>query len=517
MEVFVRNLPQEATEKQVKQYFRPILAELNINVFHCQKPRNKGYAKITLQDRQLGQHFLDIHGQIKPGYQGFKAVKRQLYHMHRPVNCSLSNHMPDEYVLQSLAREQTENTLAKRRHVPKASGMTSRKMCRIFNFNGINCGAMDYIESDLAFVPYYGQVRTGRLTFGRRLILVDLDASRTAPSGQQMEIPYSSILSLMTWRSTNSYVTFSLAVAPRFFENMPLGETDLINGINHLGLQHLQKKQNVPQRRRTIAIDSSHQGVVATCLCYRFHVDPGDIDHLLALKRLPGFPDIVPWDMAVLERTPFRAQMTQLNTALNASRYQMYPFELKFQLQRLAQNGYLPPYKVLELMKMMQRTFQNADNSCLADAVRKLSGHIPYPGADTEASELSLRTLQDLLVNNHDMALREKEYSRDVTTQYEQIALVYKAMVTPVGIYLSGPEPEMKNRVLRKYSAFTSYFLQVTFADEDGEAMRYDRTSSLDGVYHERFKMVLEGNITIAGRPYEVGIPAMPHGDGSGL
>ncbi|KAL8851617.1 MAG: hypothetical protein Q9221_003454 [Calogaya cf. arnoldii] len=509
MEVFVRNLPQEATEKQVNQYFRPILADLSINVFHCQKPRNKGYAKITLLNRQLGQRFLDVHGQLTSGHEGFKTVKKPLRHMNRPLNCSLSNNSPDEYILKSLQREQTDKAMAKWRHKanPKApsvvTSVDNKRMRRSFDFNIIHCGAMDYVENDLAFVPYYGQIRSGRLTFGRKFVLVDFNPSIVQTSAQQMEIPYSSIQSLMIGRSTNPYVTLSLDVAPRLYEKVSLDENDLVGGMNRLGLKYAQKKHNVPIRRRTTAIDPLHRAVVASCLCYRFQVYPTDITYILALKRLPGYPDIVSWDMTVLQQTPFHIQMTKLNNALNLNSYQTHSFELKFQLQRLAQNGYLPPYKVIQLMHMMSQTFPNPDKSTLADAVRKLTCQIPFPGAETEAADLSLVTLGDLLINNYEKITHEKVYARDLTTQYEQIAMIYKAMVTPVGIYLSGPEPEIKNRVLRKYSAFTSYFLQATFADEDGEPIRYDRTTSLEGVYHERFKAVLEGNITIAGLPYE--------------
>lgn len=504
MEVFVRNLRQEATEKQVRQYFRPVLAELGINDFHCQKPRNKGYAKITLLDPRSGQRFLDIHGQLIPGFQGFKTVKKQLHHMNRPLNCSLSNTAPDDYILKSLERDKTERIMSKRSYAPTASVVSEKQSRRIFDFNMIYCGGMDYVGSDLAFILYYGKARSGRLVFGRHFVLVDFSTSVVASLAQQMEIPYSSIQSLIMGRSTDPLMTFSLLFAPRIFERIPQPENDLVNGIIQLGLTKPQKKQNAPVRRRISALDSSHQAVVASCLCYRFHVYPTDIPSILALKRLPGYPDIVSWNMKMLQQAPFHTQMSELNRGLNSTKFQKYPFELKFHLQRLAQNGYLPPHKVLQVMQGIRKTFLNADLSALADAVYKLLGQIPFPGAETEGSEISLLTLQDLLANNYSKVIREKEYSKGLTTEYEQIAMIYKATVTPVGIYLYGPEPEIKNRVLRKYSDYTNFFLQVTFADEDGESLRYERTTSLSSVYHERFKAVLGGNITIAGRPYEV-------------
>lgn len=81
--------------------------------------------------------------------------------------------------------------------------------------------------------------------------------------------------------------------------------------------------------------------------------------------------------MRLLQQDPFHLQMSGLNRVLNSNRYQKYPFELKFHLQRLAQNGYLPPHKVLQLMRAMTKTFLNPDTSALADAVYKLFGQIP--------------------------------------------------------------------------------------------------------------------------------------------
>ena len=90
--------------------------------------------------------------------------------------------------------------------------------------------------------------------------------------------------------------------------------------------------------------------------------------------------------------------------------------------------------------------------------------------------------------------------------QPEHIEQILKAVVTPTGIHLYGPEPEIKNRVLRKYSSHIDYFLQVSFLDENWERIWYDRVTSNEEIYHARFKGVMQGVINIAGRGYEVGI-----------
>ncbi|KAI4153397.1 MAG: hypothetical protein L6R39_001577 [Caloplaca ligustica] len=415
MEVFVRNLHDQSTEKQVKQYFRPILADLNIYVFHCKKPRSKGFAIITIRDPLAGQKFLDLHGQSAPGHEGFRNVKKKLYRQNKPVNCHRSHSAPDEFILRSLEREESERSIADRRR-------------------------------------------------------------RADPVR---------------------------AKAPRFFEKDASAELDLARALGRLGLLQARSNRDAPKRRRATAIDAQHQAIVASCLCYSFRVDPGDIQALQALKRLPGLPEIVSWHIAFVDKNDFANQMTKLNAALSAENYTCFAFEVKFQLQRLALNAYLPPSKVLRLMQAMERTFANADTLMLAAALRRFSNQIPFAGPGTEASDLSWSSLLELLVDNYHHLIREKDYSKDIAQVYDHMASIHKVMVTPAGVYLSGPEPEVKNRVLRQYSAFSSHFLQVTFSDEDGEPVRFDRTSSLDVIYHERFTKVLSGNISIAGRPYE--------------
>ncbi|KAL9594745.1 MAG: hypothetical protein Q9219_006857 [cf. Caloplaca sp. 3 TL-2023] len=496
MEVFVRNLHDEATEQQIKLYFKPILARLSIHIFHCQKPKNRGFAKITVGDVQLGQKFLDLHGQVKPGRDGFISVKEKLFHYGKPVNCCKSYSAPDEFVLKSLELEKTRKSLAGQRHVSKPSTASGQRTQRVFECSLVAVGLMDYSGIKLVIADHYGQHRQCSLTFGRRAALIKL---KDVPV--QMQIPYHSIQSLLIGRSADPFVTFSLAEAPRCFLMQSPEDVALIQLMRRLTTQ--PSKNTAPERQRITAIDSKHRAIIASCLCYSFRVDPGDVQRIMALKRLPGYPDIVQWHIEVVPSLSFPSQMSQLNSALSAARYKRFPFEVKFQLQRLAQNGYLPPVKVLQLMLAMKRTFIDVNDSVLAAAVRRFSNQIPYAGPGTEASDLALDTLHQLLIQNYDDVLHEEGYSKDITQQYEHIASIYKATVTPAGIYLSGPEPEVKNRVLRQYSAFSNYFLQVSFLDEDGETLRNERGVSLASIYHERYKDVLAGNITVAGRPYE--------------
>ncbi|KAI4170626.1 MAG: hypothetical protein LQ343_004858 [Gyalolechia ehrenbergii] len=500
MEVFVGNLSNHSTERQIRQWFRPILARLNIHVFHCQKPRNRNFAKITIGDVQLGQQFLDLHGQTEPGRAGFDTVKEKLFHYNRPVNCSKSHNGPDEFLLQSLELDVNKKSLAKQRHLSGSSNTGGQRNPRKFQCFLIAVGSMDYSGSDLVIADHYQVTRGGSLSFGRRSALFQFGSEAV----QQMEVPYGSIQSLTLGKSTDPHLTFSLAEGPRFFVKEPHVEDSLVHAIHRLGIQSAHGHRKPSERRRIMGFDPKHQTLAASSFGYSFRVNPQDIQAILALKRLPGFPEIVHWHVGFVTNPAFPTQISQLNTALSVAQNRSFPFEVKFQLQRLAQNGYLSPPRVLQLIQAIKIPFLHADKSILAAAIRRSSNQIPFAGPGTEPSELSLDALQKLLIDNYHHILREKEYARDITQQYEHIASIYKATVTPVGIYLSGPEPEVKNRVLRRYSAFSNYFLQVSFLDEDGEAMRHYRGISLMTVYHERFKKILGGNITVCGRPYEV-------------
>ena len=503
MEVFVRNLPNSITETQVRRYFGPHLAKLEINTFHCQVIKGRGLATLTILDVDRGQKFLLLHGQTNPGRGGFDKVQQKLYHMRRPVNCLGSNRLPDRFLLQSMRKEEYEKIHASRTQKSKRLERGPRDLQREFSISESLCGRWDYIGRRLAFFSHFEERRAGRLIFGRRALTIHLNRVYPIIPAHQLEIPYKSIVTMTTGNQGNATITFSLAEAPKMYED--LSEPDdpdvLVNLMKKLEFQNRQSKI---KRKRIMAINKSHEVVVSSCLCYRFvFSQSSEILRVQALKRMSEIPQSISWDTTVVTELKFPAQMTLLNSALGGPKYSNVPFEVKFQLQMLAQNGYLPPPKVLEFIKVIARYLPDVTHSVITAAIRRLGNQIPYAGPGAESSELSLEHLSDLLRDNIRSIIRERAYSADIAEVYDHIAPIHKAMVTPAGIYLSGPEPEVKNRVLRKYSAFSNYFLQVSFLEEDGEQIWYGRETSNDEIYHVRFKKVLEGVINIAGRGYE--------------
>lgn len=446
MDVFVRNLPPTITEKQIEKFFRPYLAKLSINTFSCRALKGKGSATssavITIPDARKARTFLEVHGQAGQGRENWGKVKQKLYYMKKPIYCSESNQIPDRFLLQALEKDETKKLNAESRP-PKPN---SRKTKRSFGITTLYCGQWDYVGEDLVFVTHFQEQRTGVMIFGRQSVIINLQPTGREEPAQRVEMPYFDIQSFTIGNSSNPTATFALRAPPKLFEELE-AQDSLVESMRVFGVE---RKQVGFKRMRIMALGKSHEIIVSSCLCYRvLMLVPSDISLLLALKRAKEIPESRLWNTSNILKKDFPAQLTLLNTVLGRSYPQTVSFEVKFQMQRLAQNGFLPPARVVGFLKSVIRNFSNVDDATLVASIRKLSHVVPYAGPETEASEFSVETLTDLLAEYQKSAALEDSYSH-LAENYEHIALIHKATVTPVGIILSGPEPEVINRVIRK-------------------------------------------------------------------
>ncbi len=257
------------------------------------------------------------------------------------------------------------------------------------------------------------------------------------------------------------------------------------------------------EKTRVTSISKAHEGVVSSCFVYQLSLPNTAIPLVHALKKAREVPPCISWATGTTKPDyAFNAEMTELTSSLCPPSIDI-PFSLKFQIQKLAQNGYLTPRTVSALVPEIRRMASRSGEVTTLHAIRKLFHQIPFAGPETDVTELELEGLTELLSNCELSSQTEMLYSPDTADRLEHMALVYKATVTPTGIFLYGPDPEPKNRVLRKYSDHVDSFLRVNFVDEDGEPIRFESDASNENIYHGRFKKVLSSKITIAGRPYE--------------
>ncbi|KAI9697852.1 MAG: hypothetical protein M1820_007639 [Bogoriella megaspora] len=380
---------------------------------------------------------------------------------------------------------------------------------RTFGLRFVSCGTLEYNSSgDPVFVSYFTDMRPGSITLGHKSMVIgfhtDIEVDvGTEKRAQHFIIPYHSIEYVYTGTHKERAITLSLRFAPRFYGT----NRDLIQTLAELSAvprDSLTRNQKFDHRRLP-SIDTVHAMIAGKCTVYRLQLS--DIEAISRIIRVfkedPAPPPYFPWEpRATVSTEPFSSQMNRLIDRLKlGSTGENLDFDIKYQIQRLAQNGFLPPETCRRLVPHIHDISKNYGVEKTVEALRKLARELPYPGPHTPASELSIGALGELIEGYAAAFVREGSLY-DLAERYDHIVLVYRATITPAGTYISGPDVDLTNRVLRKYDQYTDYFMRVEFADEDGEQIKFERTASLETIYHGRFKEVLKKGIAVAGRAY---------------
>lgn len=155
MEVIVRNLHDQITNKQIDNFFRPHLDQLGIKTYHCEKLRGRGCATLTIADPAKARRFLSLHGQTNHRRKGFVAAKQGLCLAGRPVNCILSNKTPDEFLLRSLKEEESARYATQQSQSAKIVPPRTDELRRAFDILHLDCGQWDYAGTELSFATYF--------------------------------------------------------------------------------------------------------------------------------------------------------------------------------------------------------------------------------------------------------------------------------------------------------------------------------------------------------------------------
>lgn len=498
MDIFVRNVPNQSTDKQLHKFLLPHFRALGTDIFHCNKFKNRPLALVTVLDPALAHRFL-----AKFAHNATRSpvlITPELTYLGQTLKFSAGKKAPDYTLLQSLRKEAKDKShnIQKGRFQASANSRLKRQ----YPYFSLSCGVWDCDDSKLSFVYHFHDARRGIVMFGKQVLALVVDPDDSGGSRYRVDFPYNSIQSITLGNSQDPSLIFTLSEGPRIYEIDKADET-LQALISALGIWSHTK--TVPQRRRISSLGTAHNTIVSSCFVYRILLsEPGSLRHIDSLlkqgQKLP--PSISCATSVTKARKAFPEEMRALLYKL-AHTDQPLSFGVKFQMQKLAQNGYLPPARVLELLPEVTRIFMRSGSVICIEAVRKLFRQIPYAGPEADPHAFDLDTLLELVRHNVETATANGCPKFELTQQHSHLALIHKATVTPTGIFLEGPEPESQNRVLRKYALHTDFFLRVSFYDEDEVPLRFDRHVSLKEIYHKRFKGVLSGFIDVAGRKFE--------------
>ncbi|KAF2259955.1 rna-dependent rna polymeras-like protein [Lojkania enalia] len=505
MDIFVRNLPINTNHQEVRTFLRSTLSQFDIVVFDVIKNPDKRFATITIADENKAQSFLTRCGSHQ--------ARHRLHYRGAPLTFVKSNlrGQPDALKVRVLLREEEEWRAKGSESV--AANLTLPR----FHFASLATGIWTYDKHGrLTFDQKYYDPRDGTITFGRNAMVIFLRKGPHEPINyhERIDIKNSivehSIPSMGQDHHCIIYIT--TIMPPRIYEvqnenslRYYTGEHDIVQGLMALKVEDRGK-----QMLRRCNIRADYRKNAGLCMVYRLVVTDADqalqiwafLKHTSAVPRRNCFKITVP----EVQSQTIEQDLASLDARL-ANGIRELDFACRFQLLSLVLEGILSPTLTHCLLPHLEHTLKA--NKCvpktMADAISKLRYQLPTPNWNLCARDLSITSILKLVKSNINSLQESASTSKDilqVETRHHHLTLTYKATVTPTGMLLSGPDIGVTNRVLRKYSTHSDYFMRVRFAEEDGSGIVYDSRASQEQIY-ARFRQVLQGGIQIAGRTYE--------------
>jgi hypothetical protein len=493
MNVFIKGVPVNATDKEVTKFLRQPLKECGIDFYQLDKSRAKDIAFLTVPTVEDGQRFLRRYGA--------SSVSRLRWH-NQNILFRIADRAPSDFAVRALAYEGAK--------APKPS-KTSSKDHTNHDITNLRCGTWAYTNhpegraTQLAFVSHYLDPRNGTIHLGRRAAIVILGD----PSSDQvrMDINYRDCASITVGSSRDPSVSFELYFPPKLYK-VGAAALTLESSMQRLGLEpstQFKKYEKYEEKKeRLSSLIPAHARTVGSCFVYRLKLaDARRLSTVLSqLKHnatgcsvhaitIPKFSLNEPYQDSV---DKLKHQLT------DTGHFGNLPFGLLYQVERLAQNGLLPPTTVRKMLLPIKQLYTQHGLNATISAIRQFYREIPLPGPETEALQVSdyVKLLGDF-ASSYDPDAPESVY--ELSKRHTHINLVHRIVVTPTRIRLEGPEPEPTNRVLRRHRKDADYFLRVVFQEEDGGTFRYDPAASQKAIY-ARFKEVLKGSINVAGRGF---------------
>ncbi|KPM36328.1 hypothetical protein AK830_g10255 [Neonectria ditissima] len=486
MEVFMTNVPQDLSDDALAQELRPYMNALGIVDWTCDKPRRKTQAWVKFLEVSEGQKFLDRHGKIKgkphhgnenahpSGLLEPRFKVRDIARLHilaTPIFAMKSNRAVDNHTISHLKHKREKQTQASRQHDPQEPVPLFQPAQRT--------------EIPILF--------GSSAVFTQKLVSITIyTAPGSLVSCTRLEF-YNHTIQDFIADTRNSCVTLILTEPPRMYEPVILSKGPA-------------KWERVPHSRvwDSLALHMS------TNLVYRITLS--DRDNLAKLVKYLKRREILE---VTLDHVPVKGDSDDpdyqhvLDVKIKRLCSLSYlPFALLFQVEALVSNNYLQPIGAYQLLEIMERVSIDSMEKEVAfpvttDAMKQLLQMIPYPCPGTDPAELDtvelMRKVMDAEYDaRDDNPQRDRIYGIKIPSHQ---VWVFKAMVTPTRILLTGPEAESRNRVLRMFPNHNDYFLRVTFCDEDGQDLAFNPKVSNERIFL-RYKKVLDRGLYVAGRKF---------------
>ena len=176
-------------------------------------------------------------------------------------------------------------------------------------------------------------------------------------------------------------------------------------------------------------------------------------------------------------------------------------FEVAFQLDSIARTNVFDLQEILRLKPHLVKMRATFGTSYTASFIRHLGLQAQVMPWCLRKDHGPVDPLMKLFVDC------KKNFYAPASIPYSdrELFFCHHVTVTPTRLILSGPFPERNNRVMRKYAAYTTNFIRVSFADEDGLQFRADADSGGRRFVHQRFGHILSlsNGLDVAGHHFD--------------
>ncbi|KAM7201330.1 RNA-dependent RNA polymerase 1 [Rhypophila sp. PSN 637] len=519
MEVFLRNLPADLTDRSLSSQLKPHTDKLQIDeaTYQCEKYKKKDMGYIIFLHKADGDKFLSAHEEVivtppqsrPPRYYDLSAkhptTQARLSILGRQVLCKKSGRQLREHALKAIhynveQRKVQQQKLEEQKKMKKQGKPNSAdkadERATVLDTARASCGHWTFdVNGRLTFVAEWTDPRPCTAKFTKWNLLIKTPKA-------EIRIPFPTIEELI-W-SENGGVAITLNSAPIFLT--PQLEPDVI-----AMLQQMSISNGLPPRSRLPAIDDDHSKISSFCNVYYFSVqapvsqrrthDAHLFKRFKKLKDQDLFP-VTHFDFGFRSATtPFQHNMSVLKQTLGHYETQL-PFSFIFMLQKLVYDGYLNPVTVCQLARKLVDLFKSntaQEHPISEEAFRKLF-RMDYPSPSSDPRDFQVDGIMDFLEDSEAEIRDGFSLGSELFNETQNLVRIYRAVVTPTRIYLE-EGMEAKNRILRKFPNNQDYFMRVQFCDENGQDLYYSAKISLDPI-HKRFKQVLANGIAIGHRIY---------------
>ena len=503
-------VPSDINHVQLRMFLKDRLSQFDILAYDIFKKHGNKWALLTVAKEVNGNRFLE-HFQFK----------EKLLIQGRCLKLKKGNKKAEALKVLSLLDKEEDM----RKKPLKPSLPRSQQSQPHFKFTSMMTGVWNFDSlGNLVFNQKYQDHRRGTIIFGRMALVIYLETQKNVHTDVdcncRIDIPYSILEHTIPSddRQGQGTLTLTLKSPPKIYRIESTDSLHLYTGanltifpqlpnMNALSLGLSPSSQQTRPLHRLCTLQRHYDKSAALCMVYKIQFPNSQImRHAWNFIRDFAVSGVDLWRTTIphIRTQAIEKDYKALELLLANARKAHLSFAVVYQMMALVLEGTITPANMMRLVPGICNLARRYGFTKTAAGISSLAQRIPTPAPNVNGDSYNTKAVIDMVEGNINEAqlVDDSHSSTSKRGKHQHLALTYKAIVTPTGFVLRGPEWGVSNRVLRKYAKHIKCFMRVFFADEDGLSVFHDPRSSQEDVY-ARFRDVLRNGITIAGRIFE--------------